>query len=112
MGQGDLVLGLIQVATGLVVLMRPGFLLSLAGIVLGFILLLHGVHDIQNAREAKAMGYEYRLSLVVGIVTVVMGLVVMINPFSTAETLLRFAGLFLLLDGLGDLLMVYRSGMK
>jgi uncharacterized membrane protein HdeD (DUF308 family) len=112
MGQGDLVLGLIQVATGLVVLMRPGFLLSLAGIVLGFILLLHGVHDIQNAREAKAMGYEYRLSLVVGVVTVVMGLVVMINPFSTAQALLRFAGLFLLLDGLGDLLMVYRSGMK
>jgi uncharacterized membrane protein HdeD (DUF308 family) len=58
------------------------------------------------------MGYEYRLSLVVGVVTVVMGLVVMINPFSTAQALLRFAGLFLLLDGLGDLLMVYRSGMK
>jgi hypothetical protein len=36
----------------------------------------------------------------------------MFNPFSSATTLLRFAGLFLLLDGLGDLLMVYRSGIK
>jgi uncharacterized membrane protein HdeD (DUF308 family) len=111
-GQGDLVLGLIQVATGLVVLMRPGFLMSLVGIVLGFIMLLHGVHDIQNAREAKALGYDHRLSLVVGIVTGIMGLVIMINPFSTATTLLRVAGLFLLLDGLGDVLMVYRSGTK
>jgi uncharacterized membrane protein HdeD (DUF308 family) len=92
--------------------MRPGFLMSLVGIVLGFIMLLHGVHDIQNAREAKALGYDHRLSLVVGIVTGIMGLVIMINPFSTATTLLRVAGLFLLLDGLGDVLMVYRSGTK
>ena len=108
-GQGDLVLGLVQVATGLVVLMRPGFLMSLAGIVVGFVLLIHGIHDIQHARESKALGYEWKLSMGVGIAAVVMGVIVMVNPFSTMETLLRIAGIFLLVDGLADLLMVWRT---
>ena len=108
-GQGDLVLGLVQVATGLVVLMRPGFLMSLAGIVVGFVLLIHGIHDIQHARESKALGYEWKLSMGVGIAAVVMGIIVMVNPFSTLETLLRIAGIFLLADGVADLLMVWRT---
>ena len=108
-GQGDLVLGLIQLATGLVVLMRPGFLMSLAGIVVGFVLLIHGIHDIQHARESKALGYEWKLSMSVGIAAVVMGVIVMVNPFSTLETLLRIAGVFLLVDGIADLLMVWRT---
>ena len=108
-GQGDLVLGLIQLATGLVVLMRPGFLMSLAGIVVGFVLLIHGIHDIQHARESRALGYDWKLSMGVGIAAVVMGVIVMINPFSTVETLLRIAGVFLLVDGIADLLMVWRA---
>ena len=108
-GQGDLVLGLVQVATGLVVLMRPGFLMSLAGIVVGFVLLIHGIHDIQHARESKALGYDWKLSMGVGIAAVVMGVIVMVNPFSTMETLLRIAGIFLLVDGVADLLMVWRT---
>ncbi len=108
-GQGDLVLGLVQVATGLVVLMRPGFLMSLAGIVVGFVLLIHGIHDIQHARESKALGYEWKMSMGVGIAAVVMGIIVMVNPFSTLETLLRIAGVFLLVDGVADLLMVWRT---
>ena len=108
-GQGELVLGLVQVATGLVILMRPGFLLSLTGIVVGFVLLIHGIHDIQHARESKALGYEWKLSMGVGIAAVVMGIIVMVNPFSTIETLLRIAGVFLLVDGIADLLMVWRT---
>lgn len=111
-GQGELVLGLVQAATGLVVLMRPGFLLSLAGVVVGFVLLIHGIHDIQHARESKALGYDWKLSAVIGAVAVIMGIVVMLSPFSTAQTLLRFAGVFLLVDGITDLLMVWRTRVR
>ncbi len=109
MGQGDLVLGLVQLATGLAVLMRPGFLLSLAGVVVGFVLLIHGIHDIQHARESKALGYDWKMSMGIGIAAVIMGIIVMVNPFSTVETLLRLAGIFLLMDGIADLLMIWRT---
>lgn len=109
--QGDLVLGLIELATGLVVLMRPGFLMSLVGLVIGFVLLIHGVHDIQSARESKALGYPYKLPMIVGLLTLLMGIAVMLNPFSTAANILRVAGVCLLLDGIGDLVIMSR-GMK
>ncbi len=105
-GQGDLVLGLLEVASGLVVLMRPTFLVSVLGIVLGLVLVMHGARDIQSAREAKALGYPWKASLAVGLLTLVMGALVIINPFSTAKILLRVAGIFLILDGVGDLILI------
>ena len=71
--------------------------------------MIHGIHDIQHARESKALGYEWKISMGVGIAAVVMGIIVMVNPFSTLETLLRIAGVFLLVDGVADLLMVWRT---
>lgn len=57
-GQGDLVLGLLEVATGLVVLTKPTFLVSVAGILLGLLLIMHGARNVQSARESRAMGYK------------------------------------------------------
>lgn len=108
--QGDLVLGLIQLASGLVVLLRPGFLMSFVGIVVGFLMLIHGVRDIQGAREGKALGYDYRFPLAVGIITLILGIIVMIDPFGTASGLLRIAGIFLLLDGVSDILLILKRG--
>ena len=45
----------------------------------------------------------------IGIAAVIMGIIVMVNPFSTVETLLRLAGIFLLVDGIADLLMIWRT---
>lgn len=108
-GQGDLVLGLLELATGLVLLVRPGLMMSICGIVLGLLLVLHGVRDIQSARESKALGYDWKLPMLVGILKLVMGALVIINPFSTAALLLRVAGICLIVDGVGDLLLVWRS---
>ena len=110
--QGDLVLGLIQLVAGIVVLMKPGFLMSLCGIVIGFVMVIHGVHGIQGAREGRALGYEYKIPLAVGIVTLVLGVIVMINPFATTLTLLRWAGIFLVIDGVSDALVVLYRGHR
>ncbi len=108
-GQGDLVLGLVELATGLVVLLRPTFLVSVVGIVLGILLIMHGARDVQSARESKALGYGWKMALTVGILTLVMGVLIIFNPFSTAKVLLRVAGIFLIVDAVGDLLLIWRS---
>ena len=109
MGQGDLVLGLVELASGLVLLLRPGLMVSLCGIVLGLLLVLHGARDIQSAREAKALGYDWKLPMLAGIIKLLMGALVIFNPFSTAALLIRVAGICLIVDGVGDLLLVWKS---
>lgn len=109
LGQGDLVLGLLQLATGLVLLAKPDMLVSLCGIVLGLLLVVHGAGDIQTAREAKALGYDWKLTIVVGVLKLLMAVLVILAPFSTAELVIRVAGICLILDGVGDLLLLWRS---
>ena len=59
---------------------------------------------MRQAHPQVLMGTEMMV-----IAAVVMGVIVMINPFSTVETLLRIAGVFLLVDSVADLVMVWRT---
>ena len=109
LGQGDLVLGLVQLASGLVLLAKPDLLVSLCGIVLGLLLVIHGAGDIQTAREAKALGYDWKLTAGVGIVKLLMAVLVIVAPFSPAALVIRVAGICLILDAVGDLLLLWRT---
>jgi uncharacterized membrane protein HdeD (DUF308 family) len=109
MGQADLVIGLLELASGLALLSRPGFLVSLCGVLLGLVLVLHGAGDIQSAREAKALGYDWKFTMAVGILKLVMGAVVIFDPFSTARLLMRVAGICLIVDAVGELAILSRS---
>lgn len=107
-GQGNLVLGLIQLASGLVLLTKPDLLVSLCGVVLGLLLVLHGAGDIQSAREAKALGFDWKFTLAVGVVKLLMGAMVILAPFSTAALVIRVAGICLIVDAVSDLLLLIR----
>ena len=100
---GGLVLGLLLAATGLVILLRPDFLVSVVGVILGVLLLIHGAMDLQNARTRRAMGYDWTFYLVVGILTLAMGVLVLLNPFSTVTVLMRVAGICLIVDAVGTI---------
>lgn len=104
--------GLLALASGLVLLIRPGLLVSLCGIVLGLFLVIHGFQGLRQARQSKAMGYDWKPTMVVAAIKLVMGGLVVLNPFSTAALLLRIAGIFLVLDALGDLLLVRSAARR
>lgn len=103
---GPIATGLLSLASGLLLLIRPGLLVSLCGIVLGLLLVIHGLQDLKQARQSKAMGYDWKPSMVIAIIKLVMGALVVLNPFSTAALLIRMAGIFLIVDALGDLILV------
>ena len=105
-GAGPIAGGLLALASGLALLLRPGVLVSLGGLVLGLLLVIHGLQDFSQARKAKAMGYDAKPAMIVAVVKLVLGALILINPFSTVALLIRIAGIFLILDALGDLLLV------
>ena len=59
--------------------------------------------DLQNARTRRAMGYDWTFYLVVGILTLAMGVLVLLNPFSTVTVLMRVAGICLIVDAVGTI---------
>ncbi len=109
---GPVATGLLALASGLALLIKPGVLVSLCGIVLGLFLVIHGFQDLQQARQSKALGYGWKPSMIIAVIKLVMGALVILNPFSTAALLIRMAGIFLVVDALGDLVLVWSASKR
>lgn len=104
------VLGLIVLLIGIWLFMRPDSVVSLIPIVIGVILAVHGIQDVKLAIETKCNGYEKWWSiLLMGIVSLVLGVLCVVYAFGLVTLALKFIGVALIYDGLSDLWIVSRA---
>lgn len=101
-----LAVGLSLIILGIFVLMKGTMFIMLFPFVLGFMITYKGVEGIQNAVNLKKFGYPAPVAtwIVAGVVTV-FGVIVMMNPFATAQALFRMLGIGLFVSGLVDIIM-------
>jgi len=98
--QADLAIGAVLFALGLLMTLSPGFFISLIPLVLGAVVLVHGIQDIRYGLSLKKTAYEYWWSAVIfGIFSVLFGLTMIANPFGSASALTMLVGVALLLVG-------------
>lgn len=102
--QYDLTLGILPVALGLIMLIRPGSLMNFICITMGLFILTDGVSKIQIAFESKKFGIsEWWLILLFAVLTVVFGLILMFRPGEGSNILMVFLGLTFLSEGILNL---------
>lgn len=103
-------LGLIILLVGFWIFMKPESIVSLVPIVIGVLLVIHGVQDIKVAIESKDNGYERWWSmLIVGSVSLIFGVICIVNAFGLVKLALRFVGIALIYDGASDLWVVWKA---
>ena len=69
----------------------------------------HGVVDLQAAFNIKRGGFEkWWVSLLLAVVTLLLGALIIIDPFAALDALLILIGLVLIFDGLSDLYIIFR----
>lgn len=104
--QYDLAKGLITAGIGAFFIFRPELIVSTLPFVLGLAILVNGVFSLQSAinmvRNTK--GKSWIAVLIPAIVTVVLGILIIVNPFSWAKALLIIIGAGLIWNGLSNLL--------
>lgn len=106
--QADLFLGVIFAAVGIFILTQPGIVLSILPIVLGIALVLGGLSKVQRAFQLKGMGYSrWTTVLGTGILTCLLGLVLLVNPFAAAAAMIQCIGIGLIVDGASELWAMY-----
>lgn len=111
MGYGQLISGVIQLIVGLWVVRNPGGLVSLAATVVGIMMLVHALSDLQYTMSAYRAGAErWWTGAISGGLTLVLALLVLFRPIGSAMAVVSFAGLCLVIDGISDLLMIHRLG--
>lgn len=103
------VIGLVVFLLGLWIVRNPGNVVSIAVTGVGLVLLLHAINDIGYAVDArKVMAQGWLSAAISGGVTLILAVMILLNPFGTAMSVIRIAGICLLIDGIGDLLMANR----
>lgn len=101
--------GLLLAALGLWLFTAPESGILLVQFSVAAVLLFHGVLDVQGANSLRRLGLRrWGVDLALGIVTLLLGAVVLLNPFGTMKALVVLIGLSLVYDGASDLYLIYR----
>ncbi len=102
--QFDLVVGIITIAFGLFILFKPVLFVSLLPFAIGLCILFDSIIKFQNAFDLKHAGLLYwQIPLAISIITAILGLMLVINPFGATVTLVRCMGIFFIVDGLANI---------
>lgn len=102
--------GLIELLVGLWIFLKPESVVSLIPIVLGVILLIHGLGDLKTAFETKRNGYDKWWSvLLMALISIICGVVSITFAFQVVSFVMKFIGIALIYDGLSDLWIVTRA---
>ena len=105
----DIVGGVIAVLGGLYLVIKPDSLVKFFPTVAGILIILCGVFYFLKALDARRKGAEKsKAGLLMPAVSVILGIILLNNPFGTMELLVRILGAVLIYNGLSSLWIVNR----
>ncbi|MCR5753337.1 MAG: DUF308 domain-containing protein [Acetatifactor sp.] len=108
----DFMYGMVIIAVGIAVLYKVEVVVSLIPFMLGLMILASGFVKLQDVIDMKRMEYGNWIGmLVLAVANVILGIVVILNPFKTATLLFKMLGIGLLVCGAIDMITtVYFAG--
>ena len=107
----DKVGGIFAVLGGLYLLIRPHTLINIFPTIAGILVILYGAFYFLKALASKSTGFDkWKVSMVLAVVIVILGIYVLARPFSTMKLLVRVLGGVLIHNGLSSLWIATRPG--
>ena len=99
----EFVFGLVGIVLGVAVLYKVEVIISLIPFILGILVLFSGCSKLQDAIDLKRLSYGSWVGmLVVAVINIILGVVLICNPFQAAILLFRVLGVGLILSGASD----------
>ncbi|MCI8869295.1 MAG: hypothetical protein HFF39_01935 [Lawsonibacter sp.] len=106
-----LIPGVVLAGLGIWLMTSAESVVTLIQYVFGAVILFHGVLDLQAAFSLTRQRFRWWWAdLLLALVTLLLGLVILINPFGTFAALVTLIGCSLIYDGISDLWLIFRLG--
>ena len=103
-------MGIVLVLLGIWICTQPRIVLSIIPVVVGIIVLIHGLMDIQYTLDIKRTGStKWWIALIAAILTLIVGLLLVFNAFTAYEISMIMLGIAMLYDGGSDLVLLIFS---
>jgi uncharacterized membrane protein HdeD (DUF308 family) len=107
MSKVTLGLGIIGVFIGMYILLNPKFITSIIPLVSGLIIVINALNKIKQSSEFKASNYsKWWYNLISAIILLILGLILIYNPFKAVELIIRIFGIILIIEGIYDLITI------
>jgi uncharacterized membrane protein HdeD (DUF308 family) len=105
--QMELLLGIVLLLVGIWMVTKPASVIALLQYVVGALIVIHGIIDLQASLNIKRAGFDkWGASLVLSLLTLALGALIIIDPFSATQVLMVVIGIVLVFDGLSDVYII------
>ena len=105
--------GVVAIAVGLFLLISPKTVVSILPVVFGLFILLDGCIRIGNSVElAKAHGQKWWLLLLLGLFSVLLGILLIFHPFDALVGVVMLSGILLVVEGALNLGCIIYASME
>ena len=107
--QINLIMGIVLAVVGVWIVLKPDKVLAIIPIIIGIVIVLHGLNNLQQAITLCKEKYDkWWVALILGLLTVGFGVLLICRPFAALDTVVMLIGIFLIYDGLSDIWIVSR----
>ena len=104
-----MMLGVVLAVIGGWIVLKPETIIKAVPMIVGILIVIHGLHNAVQAIDLKKMQYDnWWVALLLSLLTVALGVVLICNPFTIVDTVVRIIGAFLVYDGLSDMWILSR----
>lgn len=101
----DLIIGVVIVGLGIFVCLKQELVASILPVILGICIVISGVLKIQRSLDLKRMEVEnWGYVAIMALISVLLGTIVILRPFSTAKLIMRLVGISFIYSGITDLI--------
>ncbi len=104
-----LVLACILIVLGITLVVNPGILVAYSYIIFGIVLILNAMSNIIGVLKGEIQVEGNKLIyILMSAVLAVAGVIMLFNPFSAANVMMRIIGAMLIVDGIVNLLIAWK----
>ena len=104
-----MMLGVVLAVIGGWIVLKPETIIKTVPMIVGILIVIHGFHNAVQAIDLKKMQYDkWWVALLLSLLTVALGVVLICNPFTIVDTVVRIIGDFLVYDGFSDMWILSR----
>ena len=100
-----MIYGILSLVAGLIIICNPKALVSIIPIILGIWIVINSAIKVQYSFYMKMDGNNrWKVTLTMSLITLICGIILLFNPFKTAEIVSQVIGLFIIIYAIIDLI--------
>ena len=95
--------GILSIILGIILLVKPNILSTLFTIAIGVWIILSSINSLKMAIALRGEDVPWVLLLLFGIIDLIIGIIVVFNPFTASISLMIFIGIMLIVHSIIDI---------